>query len=174
MIKSQQLSLRNDAARKLLGLPDTRAQVGYRAQKSPLEVPEMMQACPSTLCALVIFIMCNWIMMLKLSWIYRGHSLKMLTCKWNRCHLIRELPVRVQLLILQWKVWKEIYLCPVHLRSYLKYECLHNCFVLEYCSGMNSDAYTYMFITSKHYSIWGLAAEIKLFHWSGKLVLCFV
>ncbi|CAD6340100.1 unnamed protein product [Miscanthus lutarioriparius] len=40
---AQQLSLRNDAARKLLGLPDTRAQVGYRAQKSPLEVPEMMQ-----------------------------------------------------------------------------------------------------------------------------------
>ena len=59
MIKSQQLSLRSDAARKLLGLPDTRAQVGYRAQKSPLEVPEMMQACPSILCALVIFIMCN-------------------------------------------------------------------------------------------------------------------
>lgn len=60
MIKLQQLSLRNDAVRKLLGLPDTRAQVGYRAQKSPLEVPEMMQACPSTLCALVFFfIMCN-------------------------------------------------------------------------------------------------------------------
>jgi hypothetical protein len=83
--------------------------------------------------------------------------------------------LRVQLLILQWKVWKEIYLCPAHLRSYLKYECLHSFFlVLEYCSGMNSDAYTYMFIISKHYSIWGLAAEIKLFHWSGKLVLCFV
>jgi hypothetical protein len=59
MIKSQQLFLRNDAFRKLLGLPDTRAHVGYRAEKSPLEVPEMMQACPSTLCALVIFIMCN-------------------------------------------------------------------------------------------------------------------
>jgi hypothetical protein len=59
MFTSQQLSLRNGAARKLLGLPDTRAQVGYRAQKSPLEVPEMMQACLSTLCALVIFIMCN-------------------------------------------------------------------------------------------------------------------
>lgn len=69
MIKSQQLSLRNDAVRKLLGLPDTRAQVGYRAQKSPLEVPEMMQACPSTLCAVVIFIIRNWIMTLKLSWI---------------------------------------------------------------------------------------------------------
>jgi len=49
----------------------------------------------------------------------------MLTCKRNRCHLTRELPVRVQLLILQWKVWKEIYLCAAHLRSYLKYECLH-------------------------------------------------
>lgn len=69
MIKSQQLSLRNDAVRKLLGLPDTRAQVGYRAQKSPLEVPEMMQACPSTLCAVVIFIIRNWIMTLKFSWI---------------------------------------------------------------------------------------------------------
>ncbi|OQU75925.1 hypothetical protein SORBI_3010G055700 [Sorghum bicolor] len=39
----QQLFLRNDAFRKLLGLPDTRAHVGYRAEKSPLEVPEMMQ-----------------------------------------------------------------------------------------------------------------------------------
>ncbi|WVZ82312.1 hypothetical protein U9M48_029587 [Paspalum notatum var. saurae] len=34
---AQQLSLRNVAVRKLLGLPDTRAHVGFRAQKSPLE-----------------------------------------------------------------------------------------------------------------------------------------
>ncbi|CAD6337527.1 unnamed protein product [Miscanthus lutarioriparius] len=41
---AQQLSLRNDAARKLLGLPDTRAQVSYRAQKSPLERPLLEDA----------------------------------------------------------------------------------------------------------------------------------
>jgi hypothetical protein len=58
----------------------------------------------------------------------------------------------------------EIYLRPAHLRSYLKYECLHIFFVLEYCSGMNSDAHTYMLIISKHYSIWAQAAEIKPFH----------
>ncbi|TKW19984.1 hypothetical protein SEVIR_4G055900v4 [Setaria viridis] len=40
---AQQLSLRNGAVRKLLGLPDIRAQVGYRAEKSPLEGPKMMQ-----------------------------------------------------------------------------------------------------------------------------------
>ncbi|OEL34209.1 ALBINO3-like protein 3, mitochondrial [Dichanthelium oligosanthes] len=40
---AQQLSLRNSAVRKLLGLPDSRAQVGYRAEKSPLEGPKMMQ-----------------------------------------------------------------------------------------------------------------------------------
>ncbi|KAJ1258220.1 hypothetical protein BS78_10G058500 [Paspalum vaginatum] len=33
---AQQLSLKNVAVRKLLGLPDTRAHVGYTAQKSPL------------------------------------------------------------------------------------------------------------------------------------------
>lgn len=41
---AQQLSLRNDAVRKLLGLPDTRAQVGYRAQKSPLEWSQLEDA----------------------------------------------------------------------------------------------------------------------------------
>ncbi|XP_025811594.1 ALBINO3-like protein 2, chloroplastic isoform X2 [Panicum hallii] len=40
---AQQLSLRNSAVRKLLGLPDIRAQVVRRAEKSPLEGPKMMQ-----------------------------------------------------------------------------------------------------------------------------------
>ncbi|RLM54664.1 ALBINO3-like protein 2, chloroplastic [Panicum miliaceum] len=40
---AQQLSLRNSAVRKLLGLPDIRAQVGRRAEKSPLEGPKTMQ-----------------------------------------------------------------------------------------------------------------------------------
>ncbi|CAN6172709.1 unnamed protein product [Urochloa humidicola] len=40
---AQQLSLRNGAVRNLLGLPDIRAQVGYRPEKSPLEGPQMMQ-----------------------------------------------------------------------------------------------------------------------------------
>lgn len=47
-IKVQQLSLRNGAVRKLLGLPDVRAQLGYRAEKSPLEGHKMMQVQPST------------------------------------------------------------------------------------------------------------------------------
>lgn len=93
-----------------------------------------------------------------------GHHLKMLTCKRNWYLLIVELPVRVQLLILLWKVLKEIYPSSVHLRSYLKYEYLHIILILVYYSSMDSEAYTYMFIIRKHYSIWGLAAEIKLFH----------
>ena len=64
MIKVQQLSLRNGAVRKLLGLPYIRAQVGSRAEKSPLEGSKTMQVQPSTLHVLVICIMCNWIMML--------------------------------------------------------------------------------------------------------------
>ncbi|KAF8733064.1 hypothetical protein HU200_015425 [Digitaria exilis] len=43
---AQQLSLRNVTVRKLLGLPDVRAQVGYRAEKSPLEGHKMMQRSP--------------------------------------------------------------------------------------------------------------------------------
>jgi len=39
----QQLSLRNGAVRKLLGLPYIRAQVGSRAEKSPLEGSKTMQ-----------------------------------------------------------------------------------------------------------------------------------
>jgi len=41
---AQQLFLRNDAFRKLLGLPDTRAHVGYRAEKSPLERTQLEDA----------------------------------------------------------------------------------------------------------------------------------
>jgi hypothetical protein len=59
IIKVQQLSLRNSAVRKLLGLPDIRAQVVRRAEKSPLEGPKMMQVQPSTLHVLIIYIMCN-------------------------------------------------------------------------------------------------------------------
>ncbi|GJN00801.1 hypothetical protein PR202_ga18014 [Eleusine coracana subsp. coracana] len=40
---AQQLSFRNDVVRKMLGLP-TRADLGYRAQKSSLEGPKMMQS----------------------------------------------------------------------------------------------------------------------------------
>jgi len=59
MIKVQQLSLRNGAVRKLLGLPYIRAQVGSRAEKSHLEGSKTMQVQPSTLHVLVICIMCN-------------------------------------------------------------------------------------------------------------------
>lgn len=56
----QQLSLRNVTVRKLLGLPDVRAQVGYRAEKSPLEGHKMMQVqLSTTLHALIICGMCN-------------------------------------------------------------------------------------------------------------------
>lgn len=59
MIKVQQLSLRNGAVRKLLGLPDIRSQDGHRAEKSPLEGPKMMQVHPFILHALVNFIICD-------------------------------------------------------------------------------------------------------------------
>lgn len=59
MVKVQQLSLRNGAVRKLLGLPDIRSQDGHRAEKSPLEGPKMMQVHPFILHALVNFIICD-------------------------------------------------------------------------------------------------------------------
>ena len=47
MIKMQQLSLRNDIVRKMLGLPDTGALAGNTSPKSLHEGQKIMQVKPS-------------------------------------------------------------------------------------------------------------------------------
>ena len=208
MIKVQQLSLRNGAVRKLLGLPYIRAQVGSRAEKSPLEGSKTMQVQPSTLHVLVICIMCNWIMMLHTP---HSHTTNPTTHSpspqyktlrnallffpsfilFSHMNLQRSLLEDADLqkeltpsdngtaiesttsnFVLE--SMEENISMSSSPEELLEVRIFTFFFILECHSWMNSEPYTYMFIISKHYSIWELVGEIKLFHWSGKFVLRFV
>uniref|UniRef100_M8CYS9 ALBINO3-like protein 2, chloroplastic n=1 Tax=Aegilops tauschii TaxID=37682 RepID=M8CYS9_AEGTA len=133
---AQQLSLRNDIVRKMLGLPDTGALAGNTSPKSLHEGQKIMQRWP----------LGDSRMQSKLE-SSTAPKFMFEDSKMMDENVSAESSSPEELL----QVWMT---------------AIYRIFAMEYYFIINSEAYICIFSDSKRYNIWELAAKIKLFHLS--------